>query len=1189
MVCFPALRLWEYPAAVRDGSTTEKKSPAPRWRLYAFAAVLTIVTLLLRLGMRPWDGGQPLLILFLFPIVISAYLGGLGPGLLATALSGIFANYYLVPPSGEFGFATPVAFAHWVFQLLVGVLVSVLFNELDRFRRGRADEVLEGKHITTERKVGLGFAMALLSLGTIGIVSYLSVVRLNENSKLVAHSQLVMASIDAIVSTTLETESANRGYLVTGEELFAADYTRAVGRVDGLFQQLRDAVKENPAQLARVGPLADAVSARLVQSSRILDLRRTGGLEAVREYLSQSTSRPGVSLQSRVRELARDMKAAEIRTLNDREQDAANSALVTQVVLVCGTALALTFVGLAIFAIRRDYAGRARAEAELGRFFDLSLDRFVISSADGYFKRVSRSITEMLGYSVDEAMRIPYMELIHPEDRPSTATVVEAQVKRGERVEQFVNRYRHRDGSWRTLQWRSVPRGSLMYASARDVTDAVRAEKELREAKEQLEVRVTERTQALEKSNAALSSSERRFRALIENSTDGVVLIGPDGYVLYVSPAITNIEGYKPEELIGKRGRVHAHPDDVPVLVRALEQMKAEPDKPVRMVWRQRHKDGHWMWLEGVATNLLDDPSVRAIVTNYRDITDRLAHESRVAEQLQRLALLSRITRAIGERQDLRSIFQVVVARLEEELPVDFCGIYMHEPGEHRLTVACIGTRSAPTAVELVMTDGAKVPIDENGLSRCVRGELVYEPDIATTPFPFPQRLARVGLGAIVIAPLLVESKVFGVLICARRKANSFSSAECEFLRQASEHTALAAHQAQLHEALQKAYDDLRQTQQQFMQQERLRALGQMASGIAHDINNAISPVALYTEALLEREQGLSERARGYLEIIQRAVDDVAQTVARMGEFYRQREPQVVLVPVDLNKLVRQVVDLTRARWSDMTLQRGVSIEMRLELSSNTTPIAVAESQVRDALVNLVFNAVDAMPRGGVLTIRTRLVAGETSSSVILEVVDTGIGMDEETRRRCLEPFFTTKGTRGTGMGLAMVYGVAQRHGANIEIESEPGKGTLVRMTFPVAPAEPVTSSGSHQPPVRPMKILIVDADPMLLKSLRDALESDGHEVTSASGGQAGIDAFLEAHAAGRAYPVVITDLGMPHVDGSKVAAAVKAMLPTTLVLMLTGWGRRLIVEGEMPPGVDAVLSKPPKVSDLRAALSAVR
>jgi signal transduction histidine kinase len=222
--------------------------------------------------------------------------------------------------------------------------------------------------------------------------------------------------------------------------------------------------------------------------------------------------------------------------------------------------------------------------------------------------------------------------------------------------------------------------------------------------------------------------------------------------------------------------------------------------------------------------------------------------------------------------------------------------------------------------------------------------------------------------------------------------------------------------------------------------------------------------VALYTEALLEREPNLSDRARANLEIIQRAVDDVAQTVARMGEFYRQREPQAALVPVNLNKLVRQVVDLTRARWSDMALQRGAAIEMRLELAHDLAAVAVAENEIRDALVNLVFNAVDAMPRGGILTLRTRQ-SSPADSSVVLEVIDNGIGMDEEIRRRCLEPFFTTKGTRGTGLGLAMVYGVAQRHGAILELESEPGRGTLVRLfSTPRRPGRPsaaaVTGAG---------------------------------------------------------------------------------------------------------------------------------
>jgi C4-dicarboxylate-specific signal transduction histidine kinase len=242
-------------------------------------------------------------------------------------------------------------------------------------------------------------------------------------------------------------------------------------------------------------------------------------------------------------------------------------------------------------------------------------------------------------------------------------------------------------------------------------------------------------------------------------------------------------------------------------------------------------------------------------------------------------------------------------------------------------------------------------------------------------------------------------------------------------LRQLSGHVALAAQQAEIYSALEQAYDDLRQTQQTVMQHERLRALGQMASGIAHDINNAISPVMLYTEILLETESTLSPRSREYLVTTQRAIEDVAHTVSRMREFYRQQETQFIPTTIDLNCLTQQVVDLTRARWNDMPLERGIVIEMRSELEPNLPPVAGVESEIREALTNLVLNAVDAMPDGGTLTFRTRATrVGTSTPQVHVEVRDTGIGMDEETRRRCLEPFFTTKGIgEGTGMGLDTV------------------------------------------------------------------------------------------------------------------------------------------------------------------------
>ncbi|HWF07360.1 MAG TPA: ATP-binding protein [Bryobacteraceae bacterium] len=564
------------------------------------------------------------------------------------------------------------------------------------------------------------------------------------------------------------------------------------------------------------------------------------------------------------------------------------------------------------------------------------------------------------------------------------------------------------------------------------------------------------------------------------------------------------------------------------------------------------------------------------------EVERRRLTEEKLRTQIGRLHLLDQITCAIGERQDLKSIFQVVVGTLEDNLPIDFGCICSSNPQTESLTVTCLGTKSAAFSGEMDLLEKATIETDRNGMARCLAGDLVYEPDLSRVNFPFPARLAGGGIGSAVAAPLRTESHVFGVLIAGRRDVEGFSSADCEFLRQLSEHVALAAHQAQMYEALQNAYDDLRHSQQSVMEQERLRVLGQMASGIAHDINNALSPVALYTESILERETGLSARTRAYLETTQRAIEDVAHTVGRMREFYRRGETRVALKPVDLNKLARQVVDLTRARWHDIPMQRGVVIEMRTELASGLPPVSGSESEIREALTNLVFNAADAMPQGGTITIGTLSGGG----SVRIRVEDTGIGMDEETRRRCLEPFFTTKGERGTGLGLAMVYGVAQRQNADLDIASVPGEGTIVSLVFSAADSgEAAAPVIVHRPHSR-LQILIVDDDPLIIRSLRAILEDDGHAVTTATGGQEGID-LVEASATGdEPFAAVITDLGMPYVDGRKVAAAVKAVSRETPVIMLTGWGQRIVAEDDVPPHVDRVLNKPPKLNQLRAALA---
>jgi DNA-binding response OmpR family regulator/anti-sigma regulatory factor (Ser/Thr protein kinase) len=392
---------------------------------------------------------------------------------------------------------------------------------------------------------------------------------------------------------------------------------------------------------------------------------------------------------------------------------------------------------------------------------------------------------------------------------------------------------------------------------------------------------------------------------------------------------------------------------------------------------------------------------------------------------------------------------------------------------------------------------------------------------------------------------------------------------------------------------LEQSNEALRQAQQALIQQERLRALGQMASGIAHDINNAVSPISLYTESLLEHEMNLSPMARDRLVTIQRAIDDVAQTVARMREFYRPREAELEFMEVDLNGLVQQVIELTQARWSDLPQRRGIMIELKTARAPDLLAIRGADNEIRDALTNLIFNAVDAMPDGGDIVVRTSMPTapaqgGEAVQRVLLEVSDTGIGMDEATRRRCLEPFFTTKGERGTGLGLAMVYGMAQRHSCKLEIISKPGAGTTIRLEFPVSAAAqvPTVRVPALQLPARALRILVVDDDPALNESLRSTLQDDGHHVTVAGGGQAGIDAFHSARQSAEPFDIVITDLGMPYVDGRQVADSVRAATPGTPIIMLTGWGQHFAADTEIKPQVDRLLSKPPRLQELRTALA---
>jgi signal transduction histidine kinase/CheY-like chemotaxis protein len=579
------------------------------------------------------------------------------------------------------------------------------------------------------------------------------------------------------------------------------------------------------------------------------------------------------------------------------------------------------------------------------------------------------------------------------------------------------------------------------------------------------------------------------------------------------------------------------------------------------------------------------------------DLRDEIAERQRAEEALQqqffRISLLNQITQAISERQDTDSILHVVLRQIEEHLGIDLGIAALFDPESQTLNVAALCVKNSLLAKKLDLHEGSVVPLAETNFQPCERGQTVYFADTLKGTALFTEKLAVTGWRSAVAVPLVVEENLFGVLIFARLKSDGFSSGDAEFLRMLSEHVALAAHQSRLHTNLENAYNDLRCTQATVLQQERLKALGQMASGIAHDVNNALSPVVGFADLILGGEYGLNQNGKKYLKYIRTAGEDIAHIVARLREFYRTREAEESLHQLNLNTLVEQVVDMTRPRWRDIPQSNGITIEVHTALAPDVPALAGIESEIREAITNLVLNAVDAMPCGGKITIGTSVTRqdsvqndGKYPTRVAVEISDAGTGMDEETRKRCLEPFFSTKGIRGTGLGLAMVYGVMERHEGNIEIQSELGKGTTFRLVFPVRNQHDLgKEEETRNVSIEPMRILCIDDEPLLRELVKEMLERDGHEVEVSDGGQSGLDEFRIARERGRQFDLVLTDLGMPYLDGRQVAKAIKQESPETPVVMLTGWGAFIKEDNNKPAEVDSIISKPPRSRELREML----
>ncbi len=380
---------------------------------------------------------------------------------------------------------------------------------------------------------------------------------------------------------------------------------------------------------------------------------------------------------------------------------------------------------------------------------------------------------------------------------------------------------------------------------------------------------------------------------------------------------------------------------------------------------------------------------------------------------------------------------------------------------------------------------------------------------------------------------------------------------------------------------LEDAMRRLTKAQAHLVQQERMKALGQMASGIAHDFNNVLMPIMGFSEMLLTDPAVLDDRKETLhmMEMIHSAGGDAKHIVARLRQIYKQEAPDYS--PVDLAKVIESVISITMPKWKEEMNAKGATIEIATDLDD--VPLINGDvRELREVFTNLIFNSVEAMPDGGTLTFRLN---GVDKEIITLEVTDTGSGMEERDLDRCEEPFFTTKGMQGTGLGLSMVHGIIERHCGIMKISSEPGVGTTVKLQFCIATSGevPVDELEAGPVPTSQLRVLVVDDEERSRDLVSRLLQADGHAVKVAVGGQEGLDMFHSG-----AFDLVITDRAMPSMGGDELSAEISKTERGLPVIMLTGFGDIMKDKGECPVGVSRVMTKPVTQSDLRHVVSHV-
>jgi signal transduction histidine kinase/CheY-like chemotaxis protein/HAMP domain-containing protein len=563
-----------------------------------------------------------------------------------------------------------------------------------------------------------------------------------------------------------------------------------------------------------------------------------------------------------------------------------------------------------------------------------------------------------------------------------------------------------------------------------------------------------------------------------------------------------------------------------------------------------------------VVPKLAEVTEIAQLTAAFRQMVEDLRGATQRLEDLVfKLGTLNETVELAARVPRLPDLLRLVLQHTMRAVRATRGSIMMLDPERQvlRVVVAHDIPDAIATQVEVKLGEGIAGKV-------AAEGEPILVEDTEADPRFGRQSTPQYGSGAFICMPIRVTNRIIGVINLTKKKeAGTRSSApfgpiDLQFLNALLTYIGYSVENARLLEEAQQSaqrlhgvVEDLKTTQAQLVRSETLRAIGQLASGMAHHLNNLFA--LLVGRAELALQAGPKADMPRTLDIILRTARDGAEVVRRVQRFGRAR-PIAHSGAVDLNDLVRDVVELVRPQWQDEAQRRGCPIEIKTELGG--IPPAVGEAgPLREVLMNLLLNAIEALREGGVITLRSWTAEGRALCSV----TDTGVGMAEETRRRALEPFFTTKGPKSTGLGLSVAYGTIRRYGGTLEIDSAEGQGTTVTIGLPAAVEEPSPQAGVEGAPSAPKKlrILVIDDQPEVQATLAEMLAEEGHRVLQAGGGREALD-LLQS---GQEVDLVLTDLGMPEMRGSDVARVIQERWPGLPVGLVTGWAEDEVTEEE--------------------------